>query len=88
MNFNIYLEDELANDLIVIAKKSGKTRNSLVREAIHEYVNKQHHLQWSEKSLILMVLMMVLSLKVIETNYYLLMIKEYLLNVFTRYLRY
>ncbi|AFZ52855.1 CopG family transcriptional regulator [Cyanobacterium aponinum UTEX 3222] len=51
MNFNIYLEDELANDLIVIAKKSGKTRNSLVREAIHEYVNKQHHLQWSEKIL-------------------------------------
>lgn len=51
MNFNIYLEDELANDLIIIAKKSGKTRNSLVREAIYEYINKQHRLQWSEKIL-------------------------------------
>jgi len=47
MNFNIYLEDELGNDLIVIAEKLGKTRNSLVREAISEFIKKQYSLEWS-----------------------------------------
>jgi predicted transcriptional regulator len=47
MNFNIYLEDDLGNNLIVIAEKLGKTRNSIVREAISDYINKQNSLQWS-----------------------------------------
>lgn len=51
MNLNIDLEDESLHNLMVIAKKSGKTPNSLVREAIYEYINKQHRLQWSEKVL-------------------------------------
>ncbi|MGI0482899.1 hypothetical protein ACN4EE_19205 [Geminocystis sp. CENA526] len=47
MNFNIYLEEELGNNLMMLAEKLGKTRNSIVSEAICEYINKQKRLQWS-----------------------------------------
>lgn len=47
MNISIYLEEELENNLMTIAKKLGKTRNLIVREAILEYIKKQNSLQWS-----------------------------------------
>lgn len=38
MNFNIYLEDDLGNNLIAMAEKLGKTRNSIIREAVSEFI--------------------------------------------------
>lgn len=47
MNFNIYLEDDLGNNLIAMAEKLGKTRNSIIREAVSEFIRKQYSLEWS-----------------------------------------
>ena len=52
MNFNIYLEDELGNNLVTIAEKLGKTRNSIIREALKDYIDKQMSEQWPETILV------------------------------------
>lgn len=41
MNINIYLEDELAEELRNMAKNFGKSRNLVIREALKEYI--LHH---------------------------------------------
>ncbi len=41
MNVNIYLEDSLGKCLNQQAKKIGKSRNAIVREAIKEWM--EHH---------------------------------------------
>ncbi len=51
MNINVYVEDELGHNLGDLAKKTGKSRNSIVREAIQEYIAKQMSAKWSEKIL-------------------------------------
>jgi len=51
MNINIYLEDELGQNLGNFVQKSGKTRNSIIREAIKDYIARQSSSQWSEKIL-------------------------------------
>jgi len=47
MNFNIYIKDDLAKELTVIMEKYNKTRNSIIREAIEDYVEKKKKSQWS-----------------------------------------
>jgi predicted transcriptional regulator len=39
MNFNIYLNDEIAEKLDYLAEKEQKSRNSLIRAAIEAYLN-------------------------------------------------
>lgn len=41
MNVNIYLEDSLAKSLDNSVKKSGQSRNAIIREAIKEWL--LHH---------------------------------------------
>lgn len=41
MNINIYIEDRLGKQLNQCAKEVGKSRNTLVREALKEWLN--HH---------------------------------------------
>lgn len=47
MNFNIYLEDTLGHHLENLAQKEGKTRNTLIREAIKAFVEKKTDFYWS-----------------------------------------
>ena len=46
MNINIYLEDYLAKQLELHAKKFHKKRNSIVREAIKEWLVKHSERRW------------------------------------------
>lgn len=46
MHFNIYIDDQLGTQLTKIAKKTGKTRNSLVREAVQDWVKKHIKPGW------------------------------------------
>ena len=51
MNFNIYLDDETGQLLNKVAKKSGKSRNALVRQAVREWLKQQGKPQWPEEVL-------------------------------------
>ena len=46
MNINIYIEDSLGNYLNQYAKQIGKSRNSLIREAVKEWVVHHGIKQW------------------------------------------
>lgn len=48
MHFNIYVDDQVGAQLNKLAKKSGKTRNSLIREAIEEWITQQINPKWSD----------------------------------------
>lgn len=48
MNINIYIEDQLAIQLSQYAKKFHKKRNSIVREAIKDWLKKHEQSQWSK----------------------------------------
>lgn len=51
MHFNIYIDNQIGAQLTQIAKRSDKSRNAIIREAINEWV--QHHLkpEWPEEIL-------------------------------------
>ena len=49
MNFSIHLTDDLAKEITVIAKKSGKTRNSLITQAIRDFINVHSHKNWPQE---------------------------------------
>ena len=51
VNFNIYLDDETGQLLNKVAKKSGKSRNALVRQAVREWLKRQGKSQWPEEVL-------------------------------------
>lgn len=51
MNFNIYLDDETGQHLNRVAKKVGKSRNTLVRQAVSEWLQRQGKPQWPEELL-------------------------------------
>lgn len=51
MNINIYLEDELANSLNSYVKKSGNSRNAVIREAVREYIVHHQVKEWSKSIL-------------------------------------
>lgn len=51
MNLNIYIEDELGQEIKHLAKKLGQSRNSIVREALKEWVNHHGIAAWPESVL-------------------------------------
>jgi hypothetical protein len=46
MNFNIYLDDDTGQQLNVVAKKTGVSRNALVRQAVSEWLKIRGKAQW------------------------------------------
>lgn len=46
MNINIYIEDQLAKQLSNFSQKFHRKRNSIVREAIKEWLEKHTSTQW------------------------------------------
>lgn len=51
MNFNVYVEDTLGQQLEKSAQVTGKSRNAIIREAIQLWLDKQQKSQWSEEIL-------------------------------------
>lgn len=48
MNINIYIENELAEELEVLTVAEGKSRNRLIRDAIKAYVAQHGSQSWPE----------------------------------------
>ncbi len=46
MNFNVYINDELANQLAHLAKTEGKSRNALIRDALDFYLKSHTDQHW------------------------------------------
>ncbi|WP_423063327.1 ribbon-helix-helix domain-containing protein [Candidiatus Paracoxiella cheracis] len=51
MNLNVYIEDDLGKEIKHLAKKLGKSRNSIVREALKEWVVLHGIAEWPESVL-------------------------------------
>lgn len=51
MNFSVHLSDELVNRLNAIARESGRSRSSLIREAIEEWLARQKRGEWPQEVL-------------------------------------
>ncbi len=51
MNFNIYIEDSLGNQLEESVKASGKSRNEIIKEAIQLWLERQKKSQWPQSIL-------------------------------------
>ncbi|ROI01290.1 ribbon-helix-helix protein, CopG family [Microcystis aeruginosa FACHB-524] len=47
MNFNLYLEDELSQQLQALSNSTGKSQNALIREAIQLLITTKEQSQWS-----------------------------------------
>lgn len=47
MNFNLYLEDELSQQLQALSLSTGKSQNALIREAIQLLITTKEQSQWS-----------------------------------------
>ena len=46
MNVNVYLENSLNKEIVVLAKKLHKSRNAIVREALKEWVSNHRTEEW------------------------------------------
>ena len=46
MNLNIYLEDQVAKQLSTCAVKLHRKRNSIIREALKEWLDKHSNKNW------------------------------------------
>lgn len=46
MNLNIYLEDHVAKQLTIQAEKLHRKRNSIIREALAEWLSKHNSESW------------------------------------------
>lgn len=51
MNFSIHIDDETARALNRLAKETGKKRNSLIREAIFQYLQTKRGCRWPKEVL-------------------------------------
>ncbi|MGB7416467.1 MAG: ribbon-helix-helix domain-containing protein [Thermosynechococcaceae cyanobacterium] len=51
MNFNVYVEDNLANRLDRLAKRQGKKRNAIIREALEDWTIKHLPATWPDEVL-------------------------------------
>ena len=49
MNFSIHLADDLVREVSQIAKKTSKTRNALITQAVREFVAVQGHKNWPQE---------------------------------------
>ncbi|MCC8418038.1 MAG: ribbon-helix-helix domain-containing protein [Rickettsia endosymbiont of Bryobia graminum] len=48
MNFNIYINDNLYHELEQQRQLLGKSRNSIINEALSDWVNNHKHQKWPE----------------------------------------
>ena len=48
MNLNVYIEDDLAEEVNHLATSTGKSRNLIIREAIREYVEDHNIKPWPD----------------------------------------
>lgn len=48
MNFNIYLKEEMGSKVTKAAKKLHRSRNSIINEAVEEWLDKHYPSQWSK----------------------------------------
>lgn len=46
MNFNIYLKEEMGNKITRVAKKLHRSRNSIINEAVEEWLENHFPSQW------------------------------------------
>ena len=51
MNFNIYLDDQTGQQLVVAAERTGETRNALIRKAVSEWLTRYNQPAWPEEVL-------------------------------------
>ena len=51
MNFNVYIEDLLGKELEESVQTSGKSRNTIIREAIQLWLEQQRKSQWPQSIL-------------------------------------
>lgn len=49
MNFSIHIKKETAIKLKVLVKKTGKTRNALINEAIEQYLQSEQPSEWPKE---------------------------------------
>ena len=48
VNFSLHLSDDLVRQLNAVSKATGQSRNTLMREAIEEWLERQTCRQWPE----------------------------------------
>lgn len=48
MNFNVYIEDDLARKLEIIANFLGKKKNYIIREALSQWVETHSEVRWPD----------------------------------------
>ena len=51
MNFNIYLDDETGRQLNRLCEQEGESRNSMVRQAVSEWLSRHGKPQWPDEVL-------------------------------------
>ena len=51
MNFNLYLDDKTGLQLNQLAKRSGESRNALIRQALSDWLNKHDKPHWPDEVL-------------------------------------
>jgi len=51
MNFSIHVKKETAVKLKQVVKKTGKTRNALINEAIEQYLQSEQPSEWPKEVL-------------------------------------
>ncbi len=51
MNFNIYLDDKIGQQLNHAAKQQGKSRNALVRQAVSDWLKRHGKSRWPDEVL-------------------------------------
>jgi len=49
MNFNVYIDDETAKRLGALARRRGKARNALVREALETMLDRPQSARWPDE---------------------------------------
>ncbi len=48
MNFNIYIDNKTGKEIISISQLTGKSKNTIIREAIQEWVAHHQIQKWPE----------------------------------------
>lgn len=46
MNFSIHIDDRVASQLVFLSKKTKKTRNALINQAIRFFLETQNKSEW------------------------------------------
>lgn len=49
MNFSIHIDSQLAEGLASAVKKSGKTRNALINEALRDFLRLRTQMKWPKE---------------------------------------